>query len=556
MAPKKKASEASPAASTPVLEEATGVLSSVTPATTAAAAEETVKNAVEETPIPVSGTPTEVYSQLQTILSSNHAKVNQYIPQVLELVQAAESSETSILLRVRFLEFVGQYVSAVRDNNALKKIVTSLVKVVGGDDNTPQLLTAALHAFAGLGPVSQVEKNWEYLAREGADVLMQVMIDHDAFPEQVRQAALKSLDSLSSSAFRSVLAKLLHWMSIDREEDSEEQLSMERRMALSRLNRLVMAPSMRHHWTEETQQYAIPLIQRVMSSLDAREFSQLTRVAAHLPLNRDHGGIPMLEAYLAHNQLNDDRHMESAAILGRYVTGTQEFDMTPALEACGMLKKELNVADDHSVYAARVLLLACRVATPEAAEKLYPYVMAQVKALLSNMKHTCATANLGTVEAVLFCAIVIARKKSAEMLQTLNDAAFNEIAVVAAAVAAEVDAQVTFAVKKLVQSHESAPENADAVATVHNIKLITEAFAAKRLPLGEIKESWIGQNAQPAVKRGRAPEKAAMPPPPGSRADQQRKGNNNASQHKRSRVDHSNNNHNNNGAKRHRGGRR
>lgn len=208
-------------------------------------------------PVPVTGTTTEMYSQLQSILASDSAKVNDYIPQTLELVAAAESADTPLLLRVRFLELIGQHVAAVRDNNALRKVVTSLVKIVGGPDNTPQLLTAAIQAFAGLGPVSVLDKNWEYLAREGADVLMQVMIDREAFPESVRQAASKSLDSLTSSAFRSVLAKLLHWLSLDREEDEEAQIQQERHMALTRLTRLIMQPSQRKHWTEETQAFEI-----------------------------------------------------------------------------------------------------------------------------------------------------------------------------------------------------------------------------------------------------------------------------------------------------------
>ncbi|AYU78722.1 hypothetical protein, conserved [Leishmania donovani] len=546
MAPKRKAaSKTSPAAEEAVHEGCEENSTAPVVEASLAAAEETATARAAEpaAPVPVVGSTTEVYSQLQSILSVNGALVNHYLPQVLELVQAAESVETPILLRVRFLEFVGQHVAAVRDNNALRKVVTSLVKIVGGADNTPQLLTAAVQAFAGLGPVSVVDKNWEYLAREGADVLMQVMVDRDAFPESVRQAASKSLDSLTSSAFRSVLAKLLHWLSLDREEDDEEQVQKERHMALARLTRLIMAPSQRKHWTEETQLYAEPLLQRVLSTVDVREFAQLARVTAHLPINQDKGNLPLLEWYVKAHRLNDDRHVEAVAIIGRFVSNSVEFDLYPALEAAGITSRDIDASSDGSVNTAKVVLLASRIATAEAAEKLYPYVYRQVVSLMSDMRGTLTTANLITVEALLFAAVALARKRSAEALQQLNDASFNASATSAAQAAADVYKQVVFAVKKAAQSKQADGASANAVASLNNIKTITEAFAAKRLPLGEIKESWTrGPNTIPAAKRDRGAPRGAMPPPPGvqptAEAGKKRSSSQNAPDRKRARNDH------------------
>ncbi|KAG5505394.1 hypothetical protein GH5_03414 [Leishmania sp. Ghana 2012 LV757] len=519
MAPKRKvASKVSPASEEAehdgAEERATAPVIEVPEAT---AEEATAARAVEPAaPVPISGSTTEMYSQLQSILSVDGTLVNHYLPQVLELVQAAESAETPILMRVRFLEFVGQHVAAVRDNNALRKVVTSLVKIVGGADNTPQLLTAAVQAFAGLGPVSVVDKNWEYLAREGADVLMQVMVDRDAFPESVRLAASKSLDSLTSSAFRSVLAKLLHWLSLDREEDDEEQVQKERHMALARLTRLIMAPSQRKHWTEETQLYAEPLLQRVLSTVNVREFSQLVRVTAHLPINHDKGNLPLLAWYVKTHRLNDDRHLEAVAIISRFVGSSVEYDLYTALEAAGITSHDIDASSDRSVNTAKVVLLASRIATPEAAEKLYPYVFGQVASMMSDMRDTLTTANLITVEAFLFAAVALARKRSAEALQQLNDASFNASATLAAKTAADVHNQVVFAVKKAAQSNEADAACANAVASLNNIKAIIEAFASKRLPLGEIKESWTrGTNSIPVPKRDREAPRGAMPPPPG-----------------------------------------
>lgn len=479
--------------------------------------------AVEEapyTPVPVAGSTTEIYSQLQSILAADSSKVNYYLPQLLELVQASESVDTPILLRVRFVEFVGHHVSQVRDNAALRKVVTSLVKIVGGEDNTPQLLTAAVQAFAGLGPVSVVDKNWEYLAREGADVLMQVMIDREAFPESVRQAAAKSLDALTNSAFRSVLAKLLHWLSLDREDDEEAQIQKERHMALTRLSRLVMYPGMqRKHWNEETEKYAEPLLQRVLGTVNVREFAQLARICASLPMNKSKGNLPLLEWYLSTHKLSEPRHLEAVAIIGRHVSNTAEFDLTPALESAGLLGAAVPLADDSSVDVAKVLLLASRIATPEAAEKLYPYVFGQVAAIMADPRATLTSSNLVAVEALLFAAVALARKKSAETLQKLNDDAFNAAAVAAAQAATTVHNEVVFAVKKAAAHKEATTVDADAAASLLNIKTILEAFAAKRLPLGELHESWVGgHNPMPSVKRSRDEPRNAMPPPPGSQA--------------------------------------
>lgn len=488
----------------------------------AAPAETESATAVAEvpyTPVLVSGSTTEIYSQLQSILSADSSKVNYYLPQLLQLVEAYESPETPILLRVRFVEFVGNHVSEVRDNSALRKVVMSLVKIVGGEDNTPQLLTAAVQAFAGLGPVSVVDKNWEYLAREGADVLMQVMIDRDAFPESVRQAAAKSLDSLTNSAFRCVLAKLLHWLSLDRENDEEEQIQKERHMALTRLSRLVMPPHMqRKHWNEDTEKYAEPLLQRVLGTVNVREFAQLVRICASLPGNKSKGSLPLLEWYVSKHGLNDTRSAEAVAIIGRHVGSGVEFDLTPALEAGGILGKDVDTTDDSSVDVAKVILLASRIAAPDAAEKLFLFVYGQVAALMADTRATLTSCNLVTVEALLFAAVAIARKRSTEVLQKLNDDAFNASAVAAARTAAAVYNEVLYAVKKAVTNKEAVSVDADAVASLLNIKTILEAFAAKRLPLGEIHESWIGHNPMPSMKRDREGPRSVMPPPPGSQA--------------------------------------
>ncbi|EPY25679.1 hypothetical protein STCU_06564 [Strigomonas culicis] len=354
-----------------------------------------------------SGNPTEVFTLLQEAVAGNAAAINEHVPQLLELVHTAERPDTPLLLRVRFLEFVSRVVADLRDSSALQKIVTSLVHVIGGDDNTPQLLTAALNSFVGLGPVSMMDKKWEYLSCEGSDILMQVMLDKEAFPEPARRAAATALDALVSTAFKSVIKKLVHWISDEREDDDPEQLQRERQLAVTRLTRMVTSATYRAHWTEELQSEVLDLIQRVLGTVDAREFTQLVRIVSHLPICKERHGVPLLELFLSKYDLNSERHLESVTIIGRYVKEGAEFDLLPYLEKSKLLAKPLG-SDAHAVLLSRLVLLATRVATSDNAELLFEYVFGQLSALVGTDE--ALPDNLSVVEALLLAATNIARK--------------------------------------------------------------------------------------------------------------------------------------------------
>lgn len=464
---------------------------------------------------PVTGTPTEIYGQLRTIVSQDGALINQQVPALLELMRSAENAETPLLLRVRFLEFVANNVANLRDASALKKIVTSLVKVIGGEDNTPQLLVSAVQCLSGLGPVSMLDKSWEYLSREGADILMQVVIDKDAFSEAVRQAARKSLDSLIGSAFRPVLTKLLHWLSDDREEDEEEQISKERHMALAILSRLALSPSLRSHWTEDVEEDATALLLRILNIVDAREFSQLARVAAALPKAHQQGGIPLLQAFLSSHKLDSERSVESAAIIGRFVsTKGREFDMLSALESGKLLSSNVDADSLHGALVARLVLLAVRLAPAESAVQLFPYVVAQLEHLLGN--GSSLQGNLSTLEAFMFAVIALGRHTSVQVLQKLNEETLNATMTAFANNLAKIEPEAIFAVKKMVREHKAGNEQGELLACLHNLRIISGSFSAKHLPMSELCESWARKRPLPTLKRAREDGNGALPPPPGT----------------------------------------
>ncbi|CCW66266.1 unnamed protein product [Phytomonas sp. Hart1] len=467
--------------------------------------------------------PAAIFAQLQQTVEGDATKINNHLGSLMSLVQAAENSQTSIFLRVRFLELIARYVVHIRDNNALKKIVTSLIKIIGGDDNTPQLLVAALQCFSGLGSVSMLEKQWEYLSREGADILMQVIIDKEAFPEPVRQAARKSLDDLTESAFQPVVTKLLHWLSDDREDDEEEQLLKERHMALTVLNRLSRMVSLKSQWTEEVQELVYNLILRILDVVNVREFSQLARIAAHLPIIvAKGGGNFLLKSYLSNHKLDSNRQLEAVVILGRFVQvkdQSDELDLTPALEAAGLLAHEIDAQSEHGYLSARIVLLTARLAGSDTAEKLLSFIFHNLMHLLG-ADGTSLPENISTLEALLFAMVAIARKKPIEVLQKIHEENFNASMINLMKAMTSLENHTLFSVKKLVMKKEAKDTDAEMLTCLHNICVIAGSASSKHLPLIELKESWAERPSLSVLKHtgstgGRT---TALSLPPGTAA--------------------------------------
>lgn len=442
----------------------------------------------------------ELYAALQTVVAEDAAKVNDHVRELLQVLTEAESPDTPLLIRVRILEFITRYGQHLRDGNALKKIVTSLVKILSGPEDTPQLLVAAVQGISSLGPVSVLDKKWEYLSREGADVLMQVMLDEDGFPENVRQAASKALDSLIHTAFRPVVTKLLHWISDDREAEEEAQLLKERRMAMTWLRKLAQASSLQSQWTEEVQEHVLGLIIRVLSTVTVREFVQLTRIAAALPMVREKGGIPLLTAFLARNQLNTDRALESLSIIGQHVAAAPH-DITPALVEARLLTNPVETSTPKGMWHAKALLLAARLATTENTDTVYAAVLEQLTHVMGD--GSVLPENLTTFEVLLLAFIAVGQKKPADMLKHLNDDVFAAKCKALSAIITELEPLAIYAVKKIVQRAAAGHREMDALACCHNVRVILSAFVSRHIPMGTITESWARKNELPTLKRGR-----------------------------------------------------
>ncbi|RNE99748.1 uncharacterized protein Tco025E_08931 [Trypanosoma conorhini] len=452
------------------------------------------------------GSAAELYATLQAAVAEDPAKVNDFVRELLQALSDAESPDAPLLVRVRTLEFISHYGQHLRDGNALKKIVTSLVKILSGPEDTPQLLVAAVQGLSSLGPVSVLDKKWEYLSREGADVLMQVMLDEEGFAEAVRQAASKALDSLIHTAFRPVVTKLLHWISDNRETESEEQLKKERRMAMARLRKVAHASSLHSQWTEEVQEHVLSLLVRVLSTVTVQEFVQLTSIAAALPMVQAEAGVPLLKAFLAQNTLNTDRALESLSIIGQCV-GVTPYDLVPVLEEAGLLTTPVEVNTARGMWHAKVLLLAARLATPDNIDKVYNAVLGQLDHVMQD--GAALPENVTTLEVLLFAVMAVGHKKPVEMLKHLNDDAFAAKCNGLTELVTRLEPLLVYAVKKRMQRSVAGQKEAEVLACCHNVRTILSAFSGKHMPMGAFTESWLHKNKLPTLKRGREPEAAA-----------------------------------------------
>eukprot|EP00796_Vickermania_ingenoplastis_P010236 gene10236-7175_t len=449
--------------------------------------------------LPPAANPAETFSALQA--AEDAGKVVEHIQQVLELMGSAESTATPLVMRVRFLEFIGRNLPKMAEQKeALKKIVASLVRVISNDATTGPPLYAAIR-FEGLGPVSTADNKLEVLAREGADVLLQVTLDHDAFDVTARKTAASTLDSLTESAFRYVVKKLLHWISDEREEDDEEVIRKERQTALSRLTRLALSPAMRKHWTEEMQLYTLPLIQSLFNIVDAREFAQLMHILSSFSLVKEKGGAPLLEMFAAVNPNLTERGIESLAIIGKYVTETAVFDLVPLLMD-GVLGQDIPLCGEAAVYVSRVVLLASKVSPMESSATLLAYILRQLDLLVGDA--TSLSCDMSILEAFLLALVFISKKNGTEVLTKLNDEEFRKKLSTLAETLSGLEKKSLFAVKKLMQCGKGSINDATLLASISNCRIIVSHLSEKRLPAG-IVESWTGRAALPPCVTGKRP---------------------------------------------------
>lgn len=282
----------------------------------------------------VSGAPTNV----KAVSAINRASASEEVPadEAEALVNALEACNkgdvTSGLLphvRQRGMVYLPVAIAGGANEAALAgKALLALVNTLACPDNTSDVLrNAAVDALCGIATRCK-EKQVE-VVREVTDVLLQVSLAGSGFPDALQKKAREYVtNTLVAACPRGVVAKMLHWLSDDREDDSATQISAERELAFQILESGALKKP--NAITALQQDEAIPKIAaRVLSAVSADQFQRL---------------VPTVMQYLGASEASLSTVLDG--IVG------SKFDTSRAWEAMSMLSRHLPRASAFAAAAA------------------------------------------------------------------------------------------------------------------------------------------------------------------------------------------------------------
>lgn len=466
-----------------------------------------------EATLPISANPVETFNVLQAAADSG--SLSEHTLQLLELMGAAEAPATPLLMRERFLEFIGRNLAKFGDANVLKKLIPSIVRIISSDTNEDHLVSTAIRCFEGLGAVYAMDKSSDFLARAAIDVLLQVTIDHGAFSFPVRKSAVSALNSLTQSAFPCMINKLFHWISDDREIDTEEQIRKERQTALTRLRNLTLSPSMEKHWTEETQHLALSIVKVLIKSVDVKEFQTLMHAFSGLSSIKEKAGVPLLEIFTSEVTTLSEREIESLSIIGKYIKEGAVFDLSSFLQSKEFFQQKFALSGEAAVLRARCVLLASRISPTESCAVLFQYVFQVLEQCIG--ADGTVLCDYSILEALLLSLVQLSKKMGLEMLTKLNEEAFQSTMTALLQFISAQRKLSLFAVKKMIQNSTASTNEAELLSCLENCEKVVTGLVTKKIATVGITESWASKPQLPSVKRARddGKRKGALPPPPG-----------------------------------------
>ena len=445
---------------------------------------------------------TEAIAKLEEITAEGLA---QGAPIYSAILTGVEALDTPPHHRVRGLQLMGEY--GAHFEALQKKAVVTIVNVISGEDNTPALIQAAIQALRTLCQkcVEKKAKNSEFLVRESADVLFQIMLDEDGFEAQSRSIAKECSEALTRADFPAIIAKLLHWISDQRENDEPTQVEKERCFALEKLTELACSPVYTASWTTEAEDTVKRFFTLVLPTITADEFSKMVSAMSGLPNVKASGCVPLIETVLALLKTDAKRTMDALALLAPFVPRTTVFN-TLAEKLMPLIPKAM--PDESGVPLVRATLLASRCCDAAMSEKILPVVHTL---LLQNLAAELP-ASLTFLEGLLLSFAVLGHKAPTATLPLLTDETFVGKLNSMLSTITPIRAKLLFAIKKKVMAGSATQYDAALLATVENICSLGNAMIKKHLPIS-VTATWERSNALPTIKR------AAEPAPSTSAAD-------------------------------------
>jgi len=457
-------------------------------------------------------TAAELFNDFQQLVQNDAALHAAHSEQFVKLLGFADDTNTYAAVRVKILNYIAQHIGFY-DASVCKKAAQLAVKLLAAPE-VDQIAIHAIKVLVGLASITSAEKRPDYFAREGADILIQVVLadstDGEGYTSDVRDAAKKSLDELAAINMKSVLTKLVHLISDDREADEAEQLSRERTFALGMLQRLSVQKNTASQWTEEVQQHFLTVLSVVLHTVTKDEFVKLLDIAGHLPLVKEKNFTPILESYLnGASTLESIRQLESVNMLAQRVLRTTavQFPLLAeklvSLQFVKSINMTLDSVDELQLAQLKVLVAAARLANADAAAPLLGELMAAAAA--SNVFRADGN-NVTLVEGLLFALAHLGSKIGEPFVALLNAPELGQQLEQSRVSVDALEKIVLFDIKKRLVDADEKPGSQDArhLAALQNISTILTAFTKKEVPsIASVAPSWARGAKLPVVKRSR-----------------------------------------------------
>jgi hypothetical protein len=421
-----------------------------------------------------------------------------------KLLQLSEDQATvNVAVRVKILNFIAQSVKFY-DAKVAKAVAQLSVKIIAGDSYEDPAVIAAIKLFPALALIP-AENRPDYFAREGADVIIQVILDETAFSAPVRAAAKDALQALILTGFKSVLTKLIHLISDDREADEADHVQKERTFAWETLLHLVKNKAVYGaQWTEEVQQHFLQCLAVVLHTVPKDEFAKLIEVASSLSVVRDQQFLPLLDSYLGGVKLDGLRGLEGLSMIAAVIPrGAVVTTMAEKVIKDQLVKKIdfKGEATPLQLAQIQVLVFAAKTASNEAALALMGEVLGAV--MLSGIFEDASTCqNLVLVEGLLLSMFYLSPKCGPMLLAALSDPTLGEKLAKTTEELTQLNKQLVFAVKKKVDASTATTDDAATLTVLANLEFLIAPLAKRQVPsLAAFVPSWEKINKLPEIKR-------------------------------------------------------
>lgn len=446
----------------------------------------------------------EVFVSFQELVKNDGALHAANAEVFSKLLQFSEDQATvNVAVRVKILNFVAQSIKFY-DAKVCKSVAQLAVKIISSDATEDPAAIAALKLFPALA-LLPAELRPDYFAREGADVIIQVILDDVGFTANVRAAAKDALQALIVASFKAVVTKLIHLISDDRESDDADQIQKERTFAWETL--LQLSKNKKDYgpqWTEEVQQHFLQCLSVVLHTVPRDEFAKMIEVASSLSTVRDQQFIPLLDAYLGGCKLDGIRSLEGLSMIAAVIPRGPVVTTLAEKVTKDQLIKKIDFKGEATplqLAQLKVLVFAARTASNDAAQVLIGEVLgAIIGSGIFDDSSNCES--LVVVESLILCLVYLHPKCGAVMLAALSDPTLAEKLGKTTEDLTQLHKQILFAVKKKVDASTATNEDAATLTVLENLKYLIAPLAKRQMPaLASFSPSWEKISRLPEMKR-------------------------------------------------------